>query len=634
VVSAAESVRVREPIPKTPWQRVRGLYKSRRWPVIGVLACTSIALGMYGLGEIAVPVTATKHVLIPIPDQLYYLVGLFRFGSPPADFPLPVAFEIARWLAPFTLILAGLGAISAIFTEQLGQLRVYLWYRNHVVICGAGRVGMRLTSTFRGRNKRVVVIDHNPLVSDVEECRELGVPVIRGDAADPAVLRHAMVERARYLIAVSGDDGTNAQVALVANTGGSRKHPLNCYVNVSDGELSVLLDQAATFESSAEMVQYRFFNIFQESSRALLQERAQILRSKGGKPPSLLVVGGSPIAMNVVIDAAHRWQIENGELDPHLHITLIDVEAERRVEAIQDRRPSLYKTCDLSAQSVDPWDSYANPFVFLQESTDPVPTASILCPLDDAAGLRASMKLRRILPNDVPIFVCTTGRRDTGSLLDLASAGVLRQVHGFPVLDRVCDLWVDLMLGGPTMNEDLARGVHAFYVRHRLDEGRAIDDPSMAPWDALPDELRNSSRMQAADYKAKLEAIGFTYRLAPDGQADTYQFTAGQIDQLARLEHDRWLAERIAAGWTYSDVRDTKNKLTPYLICWDCLDEATRELDREAMRDFPYVLSREGFTIVALDEQPDSSKSKDFSPLSPDWVCPSCKEALRLAHNE
>src|SRR5580698_10394470 len=152
--------------PKSLWQRTRNAYRRKRWFVIGALAILSLTLGTIGLGKIKI---GSPAQFIPLPDRFYSLVSLFRFSTPATEFPLPLTLELARWLAPFTLLLAGLGAASSIFTEQLSQIRVYLWYRNHVVICGAGRVGMRLTNTFRARGKRVVLIDHDPVVSYVEE---------------------------------------------------------------------------------------------------------------------------------------------------------------------------------------------------------------------------------------------------------------------------------------------------------------------------------------------------------------------------------------------------------------------------------------------------------------------------------
>jgi len=630
MTSAAELVGIDHTSRKWSWRSARNTYRGMRWRIIAILALIALILGMIGLAHTRLPATGTHSPPQPIPwpDRFYYAVGLFRFASPPADFPLSGYLEVARWLAPFTLLLAGLGAISSIFTEQLTQLRVYGWYRNHWVVCGAGRVGMRLTTTFRRNGTRVVVIDHDPLVSDIEECRQLGVPVIKGDATDPVVLKRANIQKARYLVAVSGDDGINAEVAVHSNTLIDEKRQLTCYVNVHDKDLSVLLDQSAAFEPNRDIVQYRFFNIFQEGPRALIQEGRLLRHSDDGRPPCLLVMGAGFVAVNLVMEAAHWWEIEHGEEGPRLQIVLVDVDAQVRVKEIHEWRPRLARACDLLALARDPWDPHSDPFAHPASGPLPIPTTAVVCPVDDAAGLRTSMKLRRRLPHETPIVVCTTGRKDTAPLLDLAGRGVLQNVRGFSVLDEVCEHWVELVLRSPGLHEDLARRVHRSYVRHRREEGEE-NDPSMEPWDTLPEDLQESNRKQVADFERKIEQIGYTFVQAQDAEPKAFEFTPEQVEHLAQLEHDRWIAERLAAGWTYAPVRDVKLRTNPYLICWQCLDDPIRERDRQAMRDFSRVLADEDYVIVPMDSPPRRSMQEaGVSPPST-WSCPSCHGVVR-----
>lgn len=67
----------------------------------------------------------------------------------------------------------------------------------HVILLGCGSGGMPLLETLLAAGKKVVVIDDDPEV--VERLREGDVPCIRGDAADPEVLRAAGVDRARLI---------------------------------------------------------------------------------------------------------------------------------------------------------------------------------------------------------------------------------------------------------------------------------------------------------------------------------------------------------------------------------------------------------------------------------------------------
>jgi len=192
------------------------------------------------------------------------------------------------------------------------------------------------------------------LIADLEECRLLGVPVLTGDATDPVMLKRARVNRAEHLIAVSGDNGVNAEIALQVATVATRKnHHLTCYVNVDDQELSLLLDETARFDaihlsaSSGATIVYRFFNILQQGPETLLREREYLLHPGDGVDPSLLVVGGGPIAIGLVVEAARQWQ-KTSTTSVKLRITVADTDAEALVQGVHQRSKDLHMVCDLA----------------------------------------------------------------------------------------------------------------------------------------------------------------------------------------------------------------------------------------------------------------------------------------------
>jgi CPA2 family monovalent cation:H+ antiporter-2 len=80
----------------------------------------------------------------------------------------------------------------------------------HAVICGFGRVGRELALALESRGLKYLVIDYNAAV--VRELRKREIPVIYGDAGNPAVLEHAHLERAR-LLALLMPDATSAELA-------------------------------------------------------------------------------------------------------------------------------------------------------------------------------------------------------------------------------------------------------------------------------------------------------------------------------------------------------------------------------------------------------------------------------------
>jgi CPA2 family monovalent cation:H+ antiporter-2 len=91
--------------------------------------------------------------------------------------------------------------------------------RAHTVICGFGRVGRELAAALEKRGVPYLVVEYNPLL--VRQLRGRGVPVLYGDAANPAVLEHTHLDRARVLAVLMPDRAATEAATLQAR----RLHP-------------------------------------------------------------------------------------------------------------------------------------------------------------------------------------------------------------------------------------------------------------------------------------------------------------------------------------------------------------------------------------------------------------------------
>jgi voltage-gated potassium channel len=106
--------------------------------------------------------------------------------------------------------------IETSVTDRLGRRRMEReinGFRDHVIVCGYGRVGQAITSYLDGAGQDVVVVDRDPA-----RARDLRLRHVVGDATDDTVLRHAGIERAATLIAAAGTDADNLYLALSARS--------------------------------------------------------------------------------------------------------------------------------------------------------------------------------------------------------------------------------------------------------------------------------------------------------------------------------------------------------------------------------------------------------------------------------
>jgi voltage-gated potassium channel len=85
---------------------------------------------------------------------------------------------------------------------------------DHLIVCGAGRVGSRIIRELERGGTPFVVIEHN--AQQVISLRERGAHVIVADATLEETLRDAGVERARALAACLPDDADNVYVVLTS----------------------------------------------------------------------------------------------------------------------------------------------------------------------------------------------------------------------------------------------------------------------------------------------------------------------------------------------------------------------------------------------------------------------------------
>jgi Trk K+ transport system NAD-binding subunit len=88
--------------------------------------------------------------------------------------------------------------------------------RDHVIVCGFGRIGRTLARELRAAGTALVIIDRNE--KRVAEAREQGYLCIQGEATDESLLTTAGIQRARVLATVLPDDAANVFITLGAHS--------------------------------------------------------------------------------------------------------------------------------------------------------------------------------------------------------------------------------------------------------------------------------------------------------------------------------------------------------------------------------------------------------------------------------
>lgn len=88
--------------------------------------------------------------------------------------------------------------------------------RKHVVVCGAGRIGFRVSEQLLALGREVCVIEKREDAPFVAMLRDKGVPVLIDDIKSPGSLKRTNVEGADAIVCATDDDLANLNVALDA----------------------------------------------------------------------------------------------------------------------------------------------------------------------------------------------------------------------------------------------------------------------------------------------------------------------------------------------------------------------------------------------------------------------------------
>jgi hypothetical protein len=560
------------------------------WWIIGVSAVTATLLGYVGF-------SGKGYAFL---DALYRALSLFTLQSGAIDGEVPVSLEIARWLAPVVLAYAAVKTLFVVARDQMKLLRLGS-FRDHVVVCGLGQKGVRLMNGFIELGQKVVAIevDRDSCAGSVYKDRR--AIVLAGNAADESMLRRARVQYAKYLIVVTGKDDTNVEIAIKAfqllKSGSrlGRKGKLFCFVHIFDLKLQSLFKRHEVFTSTYDSFDARVFNIYEKSARIILDNFApdHFVKVRKRTDPALhiLIVGFGWTGESLAVQAARVGHYANGK---KLKVTVLDLATEAKAERFYHDYPYVDQILDLRFVTANAETLGSQSLDGLQKGASPA--AVYVCLGDEGLNLSTATRLRRVFPKP-PIVVCMPQKTGISTLL--RGSSILpneSNIHIFNMIERACDV--------PAVVDEImdrkARAIHEHYVEQEAKRGAAVQqNPFLVAWEQLPEDAKDSSRHQADHIPVKLRAVGCKATDRED-QIASYDFSSDPdaMETMAKMEHRRWVAERLLSGWTYGKTKDIVRRTHPDLVPWEKLSIEVRNKDKNAVESVPEAMARVGLKIV------------------------------------
>lgn len=540
-----------------------------KWVIF--LGLASIAAGAVGWWQSEKDLSAL--------DIIYRALSVFGFNDTYRDLPegeARWALEIARFLGPVSLLL---GASAALF-DVLGKANI-------------SRAAARL------KRARDMVVGSSPLAAAATERAQksgsvfvhLGASLLSKERSlyrlpweDPGRKEQML---ARYsagaaCILVAGETDSETLVLAAAASKASPKSRITAIIHARR-----LADDYSDLLARSHLGRINPLRILSANdlaARYLHVHNPPFICARHKKQPRIhaVIVGlgdaGEAIARDIAVNC-----IVLGLEKPRL--TVIDPLIEEREAALRQRVPELDATLaffgikgGLGSKDLPPG--------LPEPALEPV-THAYICLGSDSAALSAEGHLRQWLrlsgQPDVPIFV---------KLRDAALLPEKGRSSGFGSLDEIVELsgWNDRQV------DKAPAALHSFY-RSGLSEQRktAHGNDTAQEWALLSPDAQQSNRSAIAHIPAKLFSVQIdqSHWVGAMGipKLPDVAPLLDNLEPLARLEHDRWAAERRWSGWRFSGTLRTAGgeksedlKCHPDLVPFDKLDRESQEHDRAAIR--------------------------------------------------
>lgn len=206
----------------------------------------------------------------------------------------------------------------------------------------------------------------------------------------------------------------------------------------------------------------------------------------------------------------------------------------------------------------------------------------------------------------------------------MESIGAMSQLAEKQAFERSClpaeaqlDLHVDgqeflslvqqMDLSGELL-EKLAEAAHDVFCAQMESEGykygeKTDDDAkthsSLVPYQQLPNDEKVQNQDLVRDIATKLAGSGYTMIPARSNEP-AFEFPGDNLEEMAELEHERWMRLKLEAGWQYAPQTNKAKKLHAALLPWEDLSVQDKEKDRLMVRRIPEILTQAGYTIVRL----------------------------------
>ncbi|MEM9840316.1 MAG: RyR domain-containing protein [Pseudomonadota bacterium] len=549
--------------------------------------------------------------------NIYRLISMFALNGEWAFEPTyNTTLQILAFVAPLAAIV---GIIELLGRSLFGRLREE-WklnqMRGHVVVFGLTKESILLMEGIqRGPNPPPVVIIGEALGEEEKlAITKLGAVLLDGVTTTESLLARASIERADVLI--SFKSGTDESLTLLAtldnylSSSGRMKgrEPLDFWIKIDNPKLGERLAEYFGLTDVQERLHPRFFSLEETAARRVWRNHPLDLYAEGQGQSlvHLCVYGFDPLAAQIMTEAIRQTRPIHRK---RMKITVLTEDPDRTREQLLAWRPGLFQCSDILFERLPFHRVGISDADYHHLPIDA--TAHVVCHDDPDAAAATALSLRRLLLAEPPGIESKGNRRlnapilvrfdrptGIGQLLSANETGTDQGTASWPDGVEVFGGFDEMLVGDmrdpleptviDTARESIAKSIHLSYKAGvaeaaklaRLETGNITEQrKAEQEWRGLAPEFRDSCRHAADHLWTKARTLHGRIVYEPD-RAEALHLDNDDFAQLTALEHQRWVDERLLAGWSHAEKRVDVAKQHPNLVPYDRLPEHEREIDR------------------------------------------------------
>lgn len=587
------------------WKENWPYYRKRILLVLNILV---IVFGLIGTYEYYRPRIDADWRLVTA--MLYGTFKLY-FLSPTISVEAPITplYEIAKWIAPFLTSAMVLTILGNAFHSGR-NLFLYRFGDKSILIGDNDDTRIFARNLARERQTRVLLYaDTAQDTGRSKSYGEDGVALLTHDWRQPpdretrAQIRGSRFNTARHIVLLYEEDLDNYAVFMTLIQSLKPQRPIKMRVRCKSQTLRDLMQsmlrQAQADNEALRYLDIRFFDIAEMVAESLLQhEKAPLYavplqRLKGHTAKSAQAIStacGTTHVLHFGFNDIAAWLTKKVlsagtiSLDQKVQITVVDTQAEQKLDAFLAANPEMEEGMHFRAISLDV-KSRALRSALRELQKEEVPVTWVCCNFKDvllnlhaltlAGGIRA------------PKAVRNTSAKELRPIFQAGYPGELLFAYG---------QLASVLSPAVVLNESLDQ----LAITHNQtynETSEAFGNGPGSSWEDLSFVKKDSSRAAALHGRWKQAVL---YALFPPGEADALLqkqrgylaevFSSGRpheeanqallqvlaaypaLDYLTQLEHVRWCHFYYGLGFRHGETKDEQEKTHPCLIEeWDVI---------------------------------------------------------------